>query len=72
MDMGPHSDFVFYYRVVSDPSGAEYDLKVAVPAGDPRASGIVIDDFQEHMLNGPHIVCELGYLGGTHTLGGGS
>ncbi len=58
------SDFVLYYDAVEDDSGVRYDLRRAVPKGDPRAKARIkgTDDW---LVDAHLVMCDGAYLSRT-------
>jgi hypothetical protein len=63
----PYSDFVLYYRLLSDPDGVMFDLRKAVKQTDRYPRGMFISG-TDIMVDGRPIVCDSIYLSKTPTL----
>lgn len=63
----PDSDFVLYYRLLSDPDGVMFDLRKAVKQSDYYLTGKSIEG-TALIIDGRPIVCDSIYLSKTPTL----
>ena len=65
------TDFRVFYDIISDSSGKEFDLALAVDPNDPRAAdGVPLDDAATKFRDGYGLVCDQVYMGKTSSLSG--